>query len=147
MDGMRMIYGQLRGIRIAMVLCSMTTACVPPRSVDTAVQCATDSASVNAARAESIRIFFDPNYPSFAPFRTKWGVRGDASALRTVSDPRICSAIAAVIGSPVTGQPKPRSVVVLQLADLFYAQSAESGDAEFVLDRTLSLLDFFIAPS
>jgi hypothetical protein len=142
-----MINNQWCGIRIAIVLCSVTNACVPPSPVDTAVQCAVDSASVNAARAEAIRTFFDPNYPGFAPFRTKWGVRGDASALRTVSDPQICSAIAAVIGSPVTGQPKPRTVVAFRLGDLFYAQSGESGDAAFVLDKKLKLLDFFIAPS
>ena len=142
-----MINNRRCGLRIALVLSLMSNACVPPRFADTAVRCAVDSASVAAVRTQAIRTFFDANSPGFVPFRTKWGVRGDASALRIVSDPRICSAIAEVIGSPVTGQPKPRTVVAFRLDDLFYAQSAESGDAEFILDKNLQLLDFFIAPS
>src|SRR5205814_4084011 len=102
MDRMRLIDHQGCGLCIAFVLSLMSNACVPPRSADAAVRCAVDSALVAAARTQAIRIFFDANSPGFVPFRTKWGVRGDASALRIVSDPRICSAIAEVIGSPVT---------------------------------------------
>jgi hypothetical protein len=131
----------------ALCLAFVVVSCVAPRPVSSSAQCATDSASVNAVRSEAVRVFFDSRYPGFAPFRKKWGVIGDPSALQTVTDPHICSAIAAAIGSPVTGQAKPRRVVVLQLGDLYYAQNADAGDAEFVFDKSIKLLDVFIVPS
>ena len=132
---------------VALCLAFVILSCVAPRPVSSSAQCVADSASVNAVRGEAVRVFFDSRYPGFAPFRKKWGVIGDPSTLQTVTDPHICSAIAAAIGSPVTGQAKPRRVVVLRLGDLYYAQNADAGDAEFVFDRSIKLLDFFIVPS
>jgi len=132
---------------VALYLAFVTLSCVAPRPVSSSAQCVADSASVNAVRGQAVRVFFDSKNTGFAPFRKKWGVIGDASALQTVTDPHICSAIASAIGSPVTGQAKPRRVVVLRLGDLYYAQNADAGDAEFVFDKSIKLLDFFIVPS
>ena len=132
---------------VALCLAFVILSCVVPRPVSSSGLCVADSASVNAVRGEAVRVFFDSRYPDFAPFRKKWGVIGDPSALQMVTDPHICSAIATPIGSPVTGQAKPRRVVVLRLGDLYYAQNADAGDAEFVFDKSIKLLDFFIAPS
>jgi len=102
--------------------------------------------SVSAVRKQAARVLFDSSYPGFASFRQKWGVRGDATSLEAINDPKICSAIAGAIGSSVTGQPRPRSVVVLKVGELYYAGDA-SGGAEFIFDKAIRLLDFFIAPS
>lgn len=134
-------------VSVAFCFAMVIISCVPHRPIGSSARCVADSVSVSAVRAAAVRMFFDSRYPGFTAFRKKWGVRGDSSALKTVTDSHICSAIAAAIGSPVTGQTKPRSVIVLQLGDLYYAQNAETGGAEFVFDNSMKLLDFFIAPS